>query len=316
MKLKIVIADCSWRSMDVEKRYLPQDAEVRMYQIADGDELAAACRDADAVLAEYAPFTEKVLRGLGKCRIISNTAIGYDNIDVAAAKEMGIIVANVPGYCAYEVAEHTMALILAAMRNVVAYDRLVRGRIWDISAAAGMRRIAGQTLGLAGFGNIPRFVAKRAKGFEFNILAYDPYVKQETADLFGVTMTGSDELLAKSDVISCHIPMTAETAGFFNADKFSRMKNGALFINTARGGVVNETDLCAALKSGKLAGAALDVMANEPPSFSEELFSLDNVIVTPHAAFCSEEALEEVRRRSAQNVTNFFRGSGVVHRVW
>lgn len=315
MGLKIVIADCSWRSMDVEKRHLPPDAEVLMYQIADEDELIAACRDADAILAEYAPFTAKVLCGLKKCRIISNTAIGYNNIDVAAAKEKRITVANVPGYCAYEVAEHTMALILASLRNVVSYDRLVRKRVWDIAAAAGMRRIAGQTLGLAGFGNIPRFVARRARGFEFNILAYDPYVKQETADQFGVTMVDIGELLAKSDVISCHIPMTAETAGFFNADKFARMKNGALFINTSRGGVVNENDLCAALKSGHLAGAALDVMENEPPGFSGGLFSLDNVIITPHAAFCSEESLEEVRRRSAQNVTNFFNGSGVVHRV-
>lgn len=316
MELKIVIADCSWRSMDVEKKYLPQDAEVLMYQIADERELSEACRDADAVLAEYAPFTGEVLRGLTKCRIISNTAIGYNNIDVAAAKEKGIIVANVPGYCAHEVAEHTMALILAAMRNVVVYDRLVRKHIWDITAAPAMRRIAGRTLGLAGFGNIPQFVAKRAKGFEFNILAYDPYITQETANRFGVTMVDIDELLAKSDVISCHIPLTDETGGFFNADKFSRMKNGALFINTSRGGVVNEKDLCAALKSGKLAGAALDVMANEPPSFGEELFSLDNAIITPHSAFCSEEALEEVRRRSAQNVTNFFKGSGLVHRVY
>lgn len=316
MKLKIVIADCSWRSMDVEKAHLPQDAEVLMYQIADEDELSEACRDADAVLAEYAPFTRKVLGSLRKCRIISNSAIGYNNIDVAAAREKGIMVANVPGYCAYEVAEHTMALILAAMRNVAAYDRLVRKRIWDITAAPAMRRIAGQTLGLAGFGTIPRFVAKRAKGFEFNILAYDPYVKQETADEFGVTMVDIDELLAKSDVISCHIPMTIETGGFFNADKFSRMKNGALFINTARGGVVNEKDLCAAIKGGKLAGAALDVMENEPPSFGGGLFALDNVIITPHAGFYSEEALEEVRRRSAQNITNFFKGSGIVHCVY
>jgi len=306
--MKIAITDCSWNSIDVEKKYLPKDAQVDGYQLTTEDEIIEKCSDVAAILSEYAPITRKVMQALKNLKIVSNTAIGYNNIDVEAAKELGIKVANVPGYCAYEVADHAMALILATLRNVVVYERLVRKQIWDITKAPIVRRLAGQTLGLAGFGNIPQFVAKRAKGFEFEILAYDPYVPQSKADQFGVKMVSIEELLEKSDIISCHMPLLPATKDFFNAEKFAMMKKKPVFVNTSRGGLVNEDDLCAALKSGQVGYAALDVMAKEPPVFSDEIFKLENVILTPHSAFYSEESLEEVRRRSAQNVTGFFSG--------
>lgn len=306
--MKVAITDCSWGSIDVEKQYLPKDAQVTGYQLSREDDIIAQCGDVDAILAEYAPISRKVLSSLKNLKIVSNTAIGYNNIDIVAAKELGIKVANVPGYCAYEVADHAMALMLAALRNVVVYERLVRKEIWDITKAPIVRRLAGQTLGLAGFGNIPQFVAKRAKGFEFEILAYDPYVKQEKADAFGVKMVSIEELLEKSDIVSCHMPLLPDTKEFFNAEKFSMMKRKPIFVNTSRGGLVNEKDLCGALKSGQVRYAALDVLSAEPPKFSDEIFKLENVILTPHSAFYSEESLEEVRRRSALNVTNWFLG--------
>ncbi|MEL7625170.1 MAG: C-terminal binding protein, partial [Clostridiales bacterium] len=221
--------------------------------------------------------------------------------------ELGIAVANVPNYCAYEVADHAMALMLAALRNVVHYERKVRQGIWDINDAPPMRRLAGLKLGLLGFGCIPQMVAQRAKGFEMEVMAYDPYLPAEVAAKFGVPLVSMEEILEKCDIISCHMPLTPGTAGMINKELFDQMKQKPLFVNTSRGGVIAEQDLVEALKTGQIRGAALDVLRDEPPHFSDEIFRLPNVIITPHAAFFSEEALKEVRSRSANNVANFLK---------
>jgi len=305
--MKIVITDCSWNSYDDEIRYLPQGAEVVCAQIHTEDELIRVCKEADAILSEYAPLSGGVLKELKRLKIISNTAIGVDNIDVAAARDYGIAVANVPNYCAYEVADHTMALMLASLRNIVAYERDVRRGIWDLNGAPPMRRIAGQKLGLLGFGRIPQMVSERARGFGMDIKAYDPYLPGEVAKSFGVALVSMEEILSDSDVISCHLPLVPETAGIINRDVFSRMAKKPLFINTSRGRVVNGRDLVEALKSGQIRAAALDVLEHEPPDFKSDIFRCGQVIITPHAGFFSTTALEEVRRRSALNVTNFFK---------
>lgn len=307
--MKVVIADCSWGSIDVEKKYLPPDAEVVGRQFRIEEEVLAECVDADAILAEYAPFPRSVLEKLKKCKIISNTAIGYDNIDVTAAAELNIAVANVPGYCSYEVADHAMALLLALNRNIVGYERDVRRGVWDVNSfVMPIRRLAGQTLGLIGFGGIAQKVAARAKSFGLIVLAYSPSVSREFAEARGVQLVELEELLSSADIISVHLPLKASTAGFLNKERFGLMQKKPLLINTARGKVINEEDLIAALDSGLISGAALDVMADEPPDFASPLFKFENVIITPHAGFYSETALEEVRRRSALNVTNFFAG--------
>jgi D-3-phosphoglycerate dehydrogenase len=306
---KIVLTEFSWGNNDVEIEYLPKDANIVITDVMTEDDLIKVCGDADAILAEYAPFSKRVLQELKNCKIISNSAIGVDNIDIAAAKELGIAVANVPGYCSYEVADHTMALILASLRNVVSCARDVRNGIWDINKAPSMHRIPGRRLGLLGFGSIPQMVAKRAKGFELETIAYDPYTTQEAASRLDVRLVSMDELLETSDVISCHLPLLPATTGIINAEAFAKMKKKPLFVNTSRGGVVNQEDLARALKEGLLTGAALDVLASEPPSFSEGIFSFDNVIVTPHIAFLSQESLIEVRRRSAENAVNFLQGA-------
>jgi D-3-phosphoglycerate dehydrogenase len=308
MSIKIVVTDCSWENIDVEKQFLPQDAVVEAYQLTTEEEVIKACSDADAILSEYAPLSSKVLKSLKKCKIISNTAIGVDNIDLKAAEELGIAVANVPGYCAHEVADHTMALILSTCRNIAVYDRSVRKGEWNLETGLEMDRLEGQVLGLAGFGKIPQFVAKRAQGFGFKVIANDPYVKQEYAEGLGVKLVEVDELLAESDIISCHIPAMKDTVGYFNKEKFDKMVKRPIFINTSRGKLVNEKDLVEALENRKIRAAALDVLIDEPPSKNNKLLTYDNVIITPHAGFFSKTALREVRSRSAMNVVNFFYG--------
>ncbi len=308
MSFKIVVTDCSWNSIEVEKKYLPEGAIVEGYQCKTEEEVLAVCKDADAILSEYAPLSKNVLRQLKNCKIISNTAIGVDNIDVDSATELGIAVANVPGYCATDVAEHTMALILAYRRNIVRYDRAVKNNVWDLESAPEMRRLTGQVLGLVGFGGISRNVATMAKSFGMRVVTYSS-VPKELTDSFEVDSVDLEYLLQESDIISSHTPLNEKNRAFFNKDKFSKTKKKPLFVNTSRGGVVNEEDLIEALNNGQISGAALDVLENEPPEWSNKLLSMENVIITPHAGFYSIEALEEVRRRSALNVTNFLRGN-------
>ncbi|HQI17001.1 MAG TPA: C-terminal binding protein [Bacillota bacterium] len=308
MSLKVVITDCSWGNIEVEKEYLPEGAVVEGYQLTTEKEVIEACSDADAILSEYAPITAEALKSFKKCKIISNTAIGFDNIDVKAAEELGIAVANVPGYCAHEVADHAMSLILAVSRNIVVYDKAVRKGEWNYEIGLEMDRLEGQVLGLAGFGKIAQYVAKRAQGFGFKVIANDPFIKQEYADSLNVKLVEIDTLLAESDIISCHIPAIKDTIGYFNKEKFDKMAKCPIFVNTSRGKLVNEEDLVYALENKKIRAAALDVMIEEPPSMNNKLFTFDNVIITPHAGFFSKTAFKEVRSRSAMNVTNFFQG--------
>lgn len=307
MSIKIVIADCSWNSIAIEKSQFPEDWIVEGHQCKTEDDLIRVCGDADGILAEYAPVTRRVLEHLQHCRIVSNTSTGYDNIDAAAAKELGISVANVPNYCTGEVADHTMALILAGLRNIVRYHESIRQGIWDQDAVPPMHRLQGNTLGLVGFGHIARAVATRAQAFGLRVITHTS-VPEVILQAHNVRRACLDELLGVSDVISSHIPFTEKNAGFFNKEAFVKMARKPYLVNTSRGKVMNEDDLVEALELGLISGAALDVLQNEPPDFSSPLFAMNNVIITPHSAFYSVEALEECRRRSAQNVLNFIEG--------
>jgi len=307
---KIVVTDCSWNCYEVEKKHLPKNAEIVCTQVTSADAVVEACRGAVAVMSEYADFSRKVMEQLPDLKIIANSTIGVDNIDLEAAKDLGISVANVPNYCVHEVAEHAMALIAALLRNIVWYDRKVSQKIWDISGGPTLYRMSDLTLGLIGCGQIPRRVAKMAQGFEMEVLGHDPYLPEELAKQCGIRLVSLDELCEKSDAILAHVPLTDSTENLINKAVFDKMKKQPVFVNTARGGIVDQKALCAALKSGQLKGAGLDVLVDEPPDFeNDEIFTFDNVIFTPHAAFYSETALEEVRRRSAENVTNFLQGN-------
>ncbi len=314
--MKIVITDCSWGAYDVEKQHLPQGAEVVCGQILTEEELIKTCQGAAATLSEYAPYTRRVLEQLPDLKIISNSAMGVDNIDLEAAKELGITVANVPDYCFDEVAEHAMALILSTLRNIPGYhNKVSQEKKWDFADAPKLYRINGMTLGLIGCGRIPRKVAVMARGFQMKLVGYDPYLPKEVADEFGIEMMSIEKLAEVSDVILSHVPLMPSTEKMVGRNLFDHVTKHPIFINTARGGTVDHEALCDALESGAVRAAALDVVDEEPANFESRIFQYDNVIFTPHAAFYSETALEEVRRRSAENVTHFLAGEGKVEVV-
>lgn len=273
------------------------------------DDLLEHARDADGILTLDEPFGARVIAALDRCRVISRFGIGVDRIDVDAATAKGIVVANVPDYCVDEVSDHALALLLALSRRVVALDRAVRAGTWDTPGVAGrVRRLRGQTLGVVGFGRLGRRLAEKARALGLELLAYDPLVPAGQVRAAGVGPVELGALLERSDWISLHVPLTPQTQHLIGAAELARMRPGAVLLNTARGGLVDQAALVAALRDGGLGGAGLDVLEREPPPAGDPLLGLDNVIVTSHAAFYSEEALAEQRLRAVENVARVLTG--------
>jgi D-3-phosphoglycerate dehydrogenase len=272
-------------------------------------------RDADAILVTYAKLPGDLLRQLRRCKAIGRFGLGVDNIDIAAAAELGITVTYVPDYCMQEVSDHAMALLLALARKVPQSNALVQAGRWEMPAVVPIHRLAGRVLGLVGFGNIPRELTPKAKAFGLRVVAHDPYVSQPVLDAAGVERMSFDRLLEISDFVSIHAPLLSATRGLFNAEVFRKMKKGARLINTARGPLVDEDALVAALDSGQLAGAALDVVAVEPLPKDSKLIGRDNVILTPHTAFYSVEALNELQTKCAADVARVLSGEPPVYPV-
>jgi D-3-phosphoglycerate dehydrogenase len=265
----------------------------------DEDALAAGAADADALLVVYATITEKVIAALQRCKIIVRTGIGYNNIDVDAATRKGIMVANVPDYCQGEVADHTLALLLSFARKVTFLNGQVKKQKWGVTPARPIPRLAETSLGLYGCGSIAQAVAKRAQSFGIKVRGFDPYLPDAAFAALGIEKAAhSDELFSSCDFISLHAPLTPETTHIINKDTLNKMKKTAVLINTARGPLVNTDDLYAALKAGVIAGAALDVLETEPPVFPLPLAELDNVLLTPHAAYYSDASEPELRQKS------------------
>jgi D-3-phosphoglycerate dehydrogenase len=255
------------------------------------------------------------LRQLTRCKAIGRFGLGVDNIDIAAAAELGISVTYVPDYCMHEVSDHAMALLLALARKIPLSNKLVQAGRWEVPAVVPIHRLAGRVLGLVGFGNIPRALAPKAKAFGLRVVTHDPYVAQQTLAAAGVESVSFDRLLEISDFVSVHAPLTPATRGLFNAQVFGKMKTGALLINTARGPLVDEDALVSALDSGRLGGAALDVVAVEPLPKDSRLIGRDNVILTPHTAFYSVEALNELQTKCAADVARVLSGEKPVYPV-
>ncbi len=299
------------RDLSIERRHLPGDAETRTFTYrGDPGSLVAACRDADAIVTDYVPFSRAVLSQLKRCRIISVAATGWDCVDVAAANARGIRVAAVGEYCTDEVADHTLALILASERRLRAYDRQVQGaHDWRWNEVRGLRRLAGLTLGIVGFGRIGQAVCRRAQGFGFAVLAADPRIDADLVRRHGAEPADLDDLFARSDIITLHSNLEAGSRGLLDRRAFAKMKKKPLLINVARGALVVEADLVEALDRGALRGAALDVLAEDSPDLGHHsLIGRDDVLLTPHVAFYSETALDDLRRISAANITAFLEG--------
>jgi D-3-phosphoglycerate dehydrogenase / 2-oxoglutarate reductase len=315
-RLTVVVVDHPFDDLDAERRILGEiGAEVIDAQVTTEAEAAAACRYADGVLVRRFPLRRTPIQAMERCRIICNYGAGYDNVNVAAARERGIEVAATAGYGDDEVAGHTLALLLALARRIVAQRDALAA---DSAAAAGdgssvgwshtpyvpVRRLQGQTLGLFGFGRIGRTVARKAAALDLRVIACDPFATAADAAELGVRLVSKDELLAHADFVSLHAPLTSETRHLIGAAELAAMKPTAYVINCARGGLVDQAALQRALAEGRLAGAGLDVLEQEPPppATLRALLASPNVIVTPHVAWYSEEAIADRQRLAAETV--------------
>jgi D-3-phosphoglycerate dehydrogenase len=252
---------------------------------------------------------------LTRCRAIGRFGLGVDNIDLATAKEKGIAVNYVPDYCIREVSDHAMALLLALIRKIPLSNKLVQAGRWEMPAVVPIRRIEGTVLGLIGFGHIPRLVAPKAQAFGIKVIAFDPFAKPEVFKAAGVESVDFDTLLGTSDYVSVHAPLLPATRGMLNTAAFGKMKKGAYVVNTARGPLIDEQALVAALDSGQVGGAGLDVVAAEPLAKDSPLLARDNVIISPHTAFYSIEALNELQTKCAADVARVLSGEKAVYPI-
>ncbi|HEY6700355.1 MAG TPA: C-terminal binding protein [Pseudolabrys sp.] len=312
----IAVTDSVFPSLDPAKAALARlNPTYRMSKSVNADDIVAVARDADAVLVTYAKLTRDVLLQLTRCRAIGRFGLGVDNIDLVTAKEKGISVNYVPDYCIREVSDHAMALLLALIRKIPLSNKLVQGGRWEMPAVVPIRRIEGTVLGLIGFGHIPRLVAPKAQAFGIKVIAYDPFAKPEAFKAAAVENVDLDMLLKTSDYVSVHAPLLPATRGMLNADAFSKMKKGAYVVNTARGPLIDEPALVAALDSGQVGGAGLDVVAAEPLAKDSPLLGRDNVIISPHTAFYSIEALDELQTKCASDVARVLSGEKAVYPI-
>lgn len=314
-KAKVVLTDYVWESLEVEKKTLEGLAVLVPLQTKKPDEFIAAAADCDALLNTYAgPITAEVMARMPKCKIIARYGIGVDTIDLDAATQAGIIVTNNPSYCIEEVAEHTMALMLAGARKVVFYDRLVRGGRWEVPPGKPLFRMAGSTLGLVGFGNIARQVAIRAASFGMNIVYSDPFVKEGQFEAPGKSVT-LDALLAQSDFVSLHPPLIPQTRKMIGEAALAQMKRTAWLINCSRGPIIDTDALVRALDSGKIGGCALDTTDPEPLPNPHPLRERENVIINPHVAWYSEHAMAGLQAGAPGEVRRVLTGEWPVNVV-
>lgn len=306
-KYKVVITDNIFPDLEIEREMLAK-ADAELIEADPTKDMTPQIKDADAVINVYYKLPASIIDQLKKCRMIIRNGIGVDTIDIDAASQKGIMVANIPTYCLDEVATHAVALIMACSRKIVFLNDKVKAGIWDVKLAIPINAPSVSTVGLVGFGRIPRSVCEKVKGLGFKVISHDPYVTQEQADPYGVTMVDMDTLVKESDYISIHCPLTPETRGSFNYETFKKMKPTAYLINTARGAVVNEKDLVAALKEGLIAGAALDVLETDGIDLDNPLRKMENVIITPHAAWYSEQSMMRRRTQTIEEVIKVLEG--------
>lgn len=310
MAWKVLITDHVWPSTGPEREVL-EAGGASVVVAPDGREatLMELARDADAVMTCFAQVTGDVVRAAERCAVIGRFGVGVDNIAVEVATELGMAVTYVPDYCVDEVSDHVMALLLAWNRKIVLLDRSVRERGWGSQPLTmRMMRLRGKTLGIVGFGRIGQAVAAKARAFGLNVVAADPAVPADTVAALGGRRVDLPELLAESDFVTLHAPLTGATRNLIGAGELAVMKREAFLINAARGGLIDEGALYDALRGGVIAGAGLDVMVDSSPAREHPLLSLDNIIITPHVAFFSQESTLELERRAAAEVVSVMQG--------
>lgn len=309
MKFKVAITDYVFPDLETEKRELKKiDAELIESKGSDEESIIEVAENANGILNCYAELTPRVIESLKNCKIIARYGIGVNNVDMTTATKKGIIVTNVPDYCVEEVSDHALALILACSRKICQLNKTVKSGKWDFKDYRPMYRLKGQTLGIVSFGKISRRLVEKVSAYKFNIIIYDPYVDEDIAAKYNVKLVKFEELLKESDIITVHAPLTKETKGMFGSEQFKMMKDSAYLINTARGGLIKDNDLALALKRGEITGAGLDVLEDENVNSHHPLVNVENVIITPHSAFYSEEALKDLQYKAVQEVIRILTG--------
>lgn len=312
----VLITDYAWPNLDQERAILaPLGVELLVAQRGDEAELVQLAPQADAILTCWQRVTPAVLEAATKCVHVSRYGVGLDNIAVDVATRLGMVVTNVPDFCVEELSDHAMMLLLACARRVVGFDNGVHQGTWDNRSQGTLPRLRGQTLGLIGFGNSARALLPKAKGFGLRIIAYTPRLSPTALTAPDIATNDLGLLLRESDYISLHAPLTPESKGLINATTLGQMKSTAYLINTARGGLIDESALTSALHEGMIAGAALDVLSQEPPPADHPLLSAPNVILTPHAAFYSGPAIAELAEKAARHVAQSLQGQVPDHVV-
>ena len=309
-KFRVAMIDYDYESLD---------AIAKPIEDAGGEFVARNCRTlgqaiefaqgAQGVIIQYlGPASDRMFTEVEGLKVVARMGIGLDPIDVESATRHGVCVVHVPSYCEDEVSDQVMALLLSCARKTVFFRDHVKDGKWDFNEGRPIRRLRGRTLGLVGFGKIPRALVPKAKAFGLDVVTYDPFVTREAAEAEGVRSVELDALLAESDFVSIHCPLVDATREMFNSETFARMKPTAILINTSRGPIVNEADLAEALKTGRIAAAGLDVMVKEPPDADNPLPGLDNVVLSPHIGFYSEESLVDLQTKAGLYTAQVLRG--------
>lgn len=307
--MKVLITDYVWPSIEVERGILDRvGADVIAAPDGSEDTLARLASDCDAIMTCFAKVTPAVVRAAARCVHIARYGIGVDNIAVDAATEEGILVTNVPAFCVDEVAEHALGMLLSCARKIPSYDRAIRSGRWDLQVGKPLYRVRGSTLGLIGLGKIGRAMAEKSSGLGMRVLAYDPYLPPKQLGALAVETCTLGRLLAESDFVSLHVPLTPETSKIIGEEELRQMKPTAFLINVSRGGLVDVEALERALEDGWIAGAGLDVLPQEPPPADTRLLGMENVILAPHAAFYSEESLYDLQSSTAEEVARVLSG--------
>jgi D-3-phosphoglycerate dehydrogenase len=297
---RVLLTDRAWPDTSIEQAVLSRvGAELVEPPTTDEATLCQIAADCDAIATNWASVTAAVINAAPRCRVISRTGIGIDNIAVDAATARGIPVTNCPDYCVDEVADHTIGLLLACARRIGFLHHRTKQGEYKLAAVSGLQRLSTQTLGLLGLGRIGREVCQRARALKLNLIAHTASGSDHST---GCRMVSLDDLLSSSDFLSLHAPSTPQTFHILNEKTLARMKPTAFLINTARGNLIDHASLWEAIRSGKLAGAALDVFEPEPPDLSQPLFQDERVIITPHAAFVSDQALAQMRTQAFEQL--------------
>jgi D-3-phosphoglycerate dehydrogenase / 2-oxoglutarate reductase len=303
---RVVITDCDHGSIEEEKDEFGRiGAELILAQVQAEKELIRVCKDGDGLLNQYALLSRKVLENLPKCKVISRYGVGVDSVDLRAATDLGIIVANVPDYCIDEVANQTLSMILTLVRKTAFFDQKVKSGQWDFRLGIPIYRTRGKTLGLIGCGKIGIEVGKRISAFGVRVIAFDPYLEKAPE---GMEMKDLDSILKESDFLSIHCPLNDSTRHLIGEREFGKMEKKPIIVNTSRGPIIDEKALIHALRKGQISGAGLDVLEKEPPDPENPLLKMENVLLSPHMGFYSEESICELKRGAAKNISDALSG--------